>query len=266
MKADIHLLDKDLKNLLAARRKDEKYVEKKENEVYEANRQLDEAERQLRANDKERSEEFKMIRTIKINEIQKELDLSDRELDDLQDIRRKILNAYCEKNGHHYLLIENNTIDSLTVKENYQCAVCGSYDVQFVDKITKNIVAYKEEIPNEIYDDNSLDKNGKTFRMTQSEIESIETYIDYLMSLKSELCEIFGHDLYKSSRVPRGSDYRIDGFRCNCCEQFFDERQASALRDLGEIYDKYNCIPNSIPKNLSLSTYNSYQKTLKRNK
>ncbi len=203
MKNDINLLDENFKSEIVAIGANEKSI------------------RELLEKNKKKIEVIKEIRLNKINEINTEIKKNNEELDNLKKDLESLLVLYCQKKGHHYVLIdykELHKIDGHSFEYGfaqngnftYKCTICGSvtHNTQITYRYPK-VKKYTAEIPTDIYQDNSLLINGKTCQTIQEKIDELNNYIAYLNSLKTELCRLFGHDA-------KMIDY--DGkFTCNCC-------------------------------------------------
>ncbi len=175
------------------------------------------------SNNQKRVMAINEIRLNKVKEIDTEYEKIRLELTELKGKIDSILHAYCEKNGHKDILVSTRTLGltgghSFTygaermIKWSYKCAVCGGTR-NYTGKGYGNSSNHKYEkiIPDDIYDDETLAKNGKTFRMMQEEFLKLKQYLDYIYSLKLKLCELFGHDAIRTSD--------LEHFKCKCCGQ-----------------------------------------------
>lgn len=132
--------------------------------------------------------------------------------------------------------------------------------------VQSQIKKYIPVIPNEIYEDTTLNKSGKSLKIIIEEIQKLKEYIDYLESLKESLCNLFGHD---------AEPYMNERFICKCCNrtlsyrEYIDTYHAAKYRGIIPYY--YSTYPEedyiiSTRSNLSssLPSYKNYQKTRKR--
>lgn len=271
MKDDIYLLGDDFKREISA-------CESEENSLRKIEARYKEALSILKSNNEIRTKVINEIRLNKIHEIDDELKKSNLELKELLDKLNSILFAYCNKNGHRYILISSTTLGvtgahgftsgfEKIVNNTHKCTVCGG-----VIRRTETVWGYYSEqkyvqkFPDDIYDDKSITtEDGKTFRMVQEEISKMNEYINYLESLKLKLCELFGHDATMINYV--------EDFKCNCCgkimgyQEYINSHHKAKYRGIVDFY--YRTLPendyiiSSVGElDLSLPTFSSYQKTL----
>ena len=125
---------------------------------------------------------------------------------------------------------------------------------------------YERIIPDELYDDETLTTDGKSFRILQEEILKLTQYINYLYSLKLKLCELFGHDA--------GMIDDLENFTCKCCgktiryQEYIETYHRAKYRGIVDFYygtypEMDYIISSNEELDLSLPTFENYQKTLK---
>lgn len=233
----------------------------------------------LHSNWETRTKIINEIRLNKVQEINDELEKSNLELNELQGKLAKILFNYCEKNGgHKYILIESRNgagtgaFSFVGGEEHYcwrvyKCTICGhvhtfsgnSFGYPFTEE-------YCQEIPQEVYDDESISCEGKTFRMIKKEIDELKIYMDYLYLLKQKLCELFGHDATADSH---------ENFTCKCCgkhmsyAKYIDTYHAAKYKGVVDFYyAEYNgagyyMLSPGEELELSLPTFESCKESIK---
>lgn len=283
MKNDINILGDDFKTQV-----DEYLIE--EANLREVENKYNEAKKTMENHNRVRIKIMKDIRKNKIEEINEELKNAKKELENLKKEIEKIFSKYCEIHNHKYILINRKLLRSTgrhsfkegfehEMKSVYKCKVCGNEETEFHTGYGYNVpfVDFKREIPYEIYDDKSLSSSGKNIRDIEKEIEELEIYIDYLMSLKTRICELFGHD------VERISSGLSETFKCNCCgkemgyQTYITAYHKSKYKDIIPYYYRDSKeIPTTIinrpkqmtEKHFNLPSYEDYHKkmVLKRKK
>lgn len=115
--------------------------------------------------------------------------------------------------------------------------------------------------------------SSKTIKMLKNDCLNIRNYINYLLSLKERMCELFGHDVVPSDRAIYGDDC----FKCICCgknlesyEYIRDYQNAKYKNIIPYYYSRNEEIPtyivndpkNTCEENMYLPTYEEYQKNL----
>ena len=175
----------------------------------------------------ERIKKINEIRLKKIEEINTESEKSKLELIDLKRKEDSILRAYCKQNGHNYVLISQNFSANARIlspgygydhyaEYKFKCSVCKNVKISSGKNHGHYLPKkYKQEIPQEIYDDEAYAIDGKTFRTLKEEIDELKTYIDYLDFLKIKLCELFGHDSTEMNSIRY--------YDCKCCGKSISE-------------------------------------------
>ena len=273
MKKDINLLGDDFVTEVSECVKEEK-------KLNAAQKRYDKLKIEIEKNNNERIKKINVIRLKKIKEINEELNKSKDKLLELRQEIDYVFYRYCEKNGHHDVLIDKKIISSTgrhafrggfeaTMALTTKCTVCGRQKMERHTGFSGYYVVqnYERKIPHEIYDDTTLLESGRTIKIIESEISELENYINYLLSLKERLCELFGHD----ARI-LGNEY----FKCKCCEKemgYQDYINAHYRAKYSGIipfhysdpYSIYNLVqePNNInEEHLNLPTYEEYQKKL----
>ena len=199
--------------------------------------------------------ELREIRLNKIQEIESQIEKSSLELEELQKKLNIILHNYCLKNGHNDVLISSKMTGrtgdhSFRGSEyyfgmEYRCTICGrivrKMGLGYTPISPKQYKPYKQKIPNEVFDDESIAVDGKTFRAVKEEMQTLDEYINYLNSLKSRICELFGH-VVKS--IIFNGDYQ-----CLCCgkllssKRYIDSNHNAKYR--GVVNESYFCSPSS---------------------
>lgn len=273
MKDDLYILGDSFKQEISSCKSEEDYL-RKIKEKYEKLFSI------LQTNNEKRINKLKEIRLNKIKEIDAEYEKSKLELKELEDEADSILLAYCEKKGHHSDVLIDSRMLGYTGEYSflsgytrysdnmYKCTVCGRKSSSRGTRCNFSTVQkYEQKIPDDIYDDTSLTKNGKTFRMVQEEISKTAQYINYLKSLYSKLCELFGHDIL----IQRYNRYTT--VKCKCCgidmffEDYIDSCSKVKVKYRGivdsrvDYRDKGYIIPADGELVLSLPTFEDYLKT-----
>lgn len=271
MKEDIQLFGENFKSQISECKKEEDTVRKLEAKYKKS---LD----NLNKHNEKRINAINEIRLNKIQEINNELEISKSELEKLKNERQEIIDQYCKKFGHKDILIKSENrgytgahsfkYGRAAIRTNtYKCAVCGRKTGHTGETYgILNVKQYKQIIPSEIYDDTSLNKDGKTLRVIEEKINKIKEYINYLDMLKIKMCELFGHD---------AKPYFDEQFVCNCCNRIVSYREyintyhnakyRGIVPFYYSIYPEMDYIISSEGKlTLSLPTYKSYQRTLKK--
>ena len=157
------------------------------------------------------------LKLVLINSTDAEICNTRDELEMLRNDLDKFPRLYCKKYGHNYVTTDYYYIgktgshffigDEILYSFTSKCTVCGanSYiELPIYSFPDKDI--YKKELPDGIYDDQSLTINGKTYRMTEEEISRLEDYLSYLHSLKRNICNLVGHTMERKRQ-----------YRCFCC-------------------------------------------------
>ena len=98
MNHNIHIFDKKIEKMINEYNDEEEFVIRMLLEFMEKT--------------KDKVESIRKFRNSKIKEIDQELDASEQTLEQLKNRREELLDLYCKKNGHRYVLIS---------------AKCGSY-------------------------------------------------------------------------------------------------------------------------------------------
>ena len=263
MKDDIYLLGDAFEQEITTCKQEEDSVRK--------------MEATLKSNNMKRIKIINEIRLNKIKEIDAEYEKSQLELKELKGKIDSILHAYCEKNGHRDILVSSRILGStgahsftygteLILTKSYKCAICGrtrNCTGKGYSSYTKN--KYERIIPDDLYDDETLTTDGKSFRILQEEISKLTQYINYLYSLKLKLCELFGHDA--------GMIDDFENFTCKCCgktiryQEYIETYHRAKYRGIVNFYyDTYPemdyIISSTEELDLSLPTFESYQKSL----
>ena len=279
MKDNINILGDDFISEVAQYIMEERVLSEKLKEY-------NEAKNKLKKSNKKRIETIANIRTNKIEEINKELELTKKKLQNLKDEIKNIYIKYCEKNGHKLVLVNKRLIKPTgrhSFKEGfeyemvltYKCKVCGKMEKEIHKGYGYSInnKNYEKEIPYEIYDDVSLSETGKSIREIEKEIEELENNINYLIFLKERICELFGHEAKRIGTDAVGNDI----FKCNCCEKemvyrdYINAHYNAKYRDIIPYYytnSKETPIyimkepKNTQKEDLYLPTYEDYQKKL----
>lgn len=233
----------------------------------------------LHSNWETRTKIINEIRLNKVQEINDEIEKSNLELKELQDKLGRILSHYCEKNGRHKYILTYSKNGECTgafsfgggeehyCQRRYTCTICGhtyTYNGKgFGYPFTEEC---KQEIPQEVYDDESLSDDGKTYRMVKEEIGELKIYMDYLCLLKQKLCELFGHDATVDSH---------ENFTCKCCgkymrySEYIDTYHAAKYKGVVDFYYNdyigagYYMLSPGEKLDLSLPTYESCKKSIK---
>lgn len=255
---------------------------KEEDNVRSLEKQYQKALDNLETNNQKRNNIINEIRLNKIKEIEEELKISKQELEKMQAERQEILEKYCEKNGgHKYVLIKTEFLGytgthsfkygrEATRINKYQCTVCGrKKGFSGTTYVQPQLKKYKQTIPTEIYEDVSLIQNGKNLKEIEEEIKRIEEQIQYLDYLKRYLCKLFGHDVEKMN------GFFDDTFMCKCCnrvlsyQEYINTYHDAKYRGIVPFYystypEKDYVISSKGDLTLSLPTYKSYQRTLKK--
>ncbi len=257
MKNNINSFEKELEQELSEWKVQEGSF--RENET-----QYKEALSNFQINNKKRLEKIKRIRLSIIEEIDNGLEKSNLELKKLKEESNSILLSYCNKYGHKYILVSRNVLGSTNKhsfiygfqkisKNTYKCAICGRpKSITSKGYGSSSVKRYVKTLPEEIYDDNTLTTDGKTLRMVLEKISKLEEYIDYLESLKPKLCELLGHDYVEEH------DSHFTYYECKCCGKYVDY---IVKTDDADIWNNY-LLALSEKSDLSLPTFESYQKTL----
>ena len=271
MKENIELFGEDFKKQISNVKKEEDNVRKLE---IKYKKSLD----KLNEHKEKRINAINEIRLTKVQEINDELEITKPKLEKLNNERQELLYEYCKKFGHKDILIKSEyrgytgahsfKYGRAAMRTNaYKCAVCGRKTGHTSETYgVPSIKQYKQIIPSEIYDDTSLNKDGKTLRVIEEEIQKVQEYINYLEMLKIKMCELFGHD---------AKPYYNEEFVCNCCNRIVSYREyintyhnakyRGIVPFYYSIYPEMNYIISSEGKlTLSLPTYKSYQRTLKK--
>ena len=153
-------------------------------------------------------EHLKVIKDIKIKN---ELVNKTNELNKLFSIRKEILTNYCNKNGHDMVNCGGHKLSSEVIYGGYshigkqyysrwnskfeilkKCVICG-HEASYIQEKDCNYIPvnfYKEEIPDNIFDDKAYAYEGKTFREIEEGIENIRQQIESLNSLENTLSSI----------------------------------------------------------------------------
>ena len=143
-----------------------------------------------------------------MNVTEEEISKTNDEIQKLKDNLEKILRLYCKKHGHNYITINNKVLqktwessflgDGALYELTRKCTVCGDNDwLETTMFSCPDRDQYKQEIPESIYNDESLTINGKTYQMTNSEISRLEKYIEYLNELKCTLYDLIDNTIEK---------------------------------------------------------------------
>jgi hypothetical protein len=223
----------------------------------------------FKENKKNRAEELKRIRFAKLKEINEEAIKISLKLEKLCKERDTILSNYCKKNGHNYIPVAESRFDSHTMtykvphmSDYLKCSVCGrkeKYDF-WPHPETQD---YKQIIPDDVYDDVTLNENGRTYRIVIEEINKLEEYGYYLGFLRNELCRLFGHDGEMINYGGYSPDYQ--GY-CKCCGKLmpmcdYTYSRKNAMYRIFDDDDAY-LLSSDDKYEFSLPTFESYQESL----
>ena len=232
---------------------------------------------QLHSDWEVRINKLKEIRLNKIKEIDDEYEKCNLELGNLEKEANNILRNYCYKRKNHsYILIqsknggltgENTFAGSVhTFRHIYKCSVCGEiYHLSGKSAGYARIHEYKQVIPEDAYDDESLSDNGRTYRMIKEEIDELKIYMDYLILLKGKICELFGHEATADAH---------EYFTCKCCgkllrhDEYINDYYNARYRGVVDYYydsypgKNYYVISQNGELDFSLSTYESCRENI----
>ena len=223
----------------------------------------------FKENEKNRAKKLKRIRFAKLKEIKEETKKYKLEFEKLCKERDTILSNYCKKNGHNYIPVAESRFDSHTMtyivphmSDYLKCSVCGrkeKYDF-WPHPETQD---YKQIIPDDVYDDVTLNENGRTYRIVIEEINKLEEYGYYLLFLRDELCRLFGHDGELINYGSYSPDYQ--GF-CKCCGELmpmgdYIYSRKNAMYKIFDYDDAY-LLSSDDNYEFSLPTFESYQESL----
>lgn len=271
MKENIQLLGEKFENEILKCKKEEDNVRKLEKQYKKS---LD----NLNKHNEKRINVINEIRLNKIQEINNELEIYKSELERLNNEKQEILYTYCKKFGHKYILTKSEyrgytgahsfKYGRASIRTNTcKCTVCGSVTRNTGETYgVPNVKQYKQIIPSEIYDDTTLNKDGKTLRLIEEEINKIKEEINYLNMLKIKICELFGHDAEPDC---------YEHFVCKCCnrimfyQEYINTYHNAKYRGIVPFHyaiypEKDYIISSKGDLTLSLPTYKSYQRTLKK--
>lgn len=273
MKENIQLFGKNFESQISE-------CKKEEDSVRALEEQYKKSLEKLQDNNEKRRKVINQIRLDKVNEINEELKNCEEELIKLLLERQEILAAYCKKHGHNDVLIKSVFLGytgshsfkygrETNRRNEYRCTVCGRKDVfRGSTYVQSQIKKYVQVIPDDIYEDTTLNKNGKSLKAIEEEIQKLKEYIDYLESLKASLCNLFGHD---------AEPYMNETFVCKCCNrtlsyrEYIDTYHAAKYRGIVPYYyDTYPeedyIISSRSHLSSSLPSYKTYQRRRKRTK
>lgn len=224
----------------------------------------------FKENKKNRAEELKRIRLAKLKEIEKETEKFKLELEKLRKEHDAILSNYCNRVGHHYIPVadprfhRNDIIQTISpTSEYFKCTVCGrKKEYDFWPHYEAQ--DYKQIIPDEVYDDVTLNENGRTYRILIEEIDKLREYGYYLLFLREELCRLFGHDGKLINYGGNGHD-DYQAF-CTCCGELMPKSdyiysRKNAMYRIFDYDDAY-LISSDDNYKYSLPSFESYQKSL----
>ena len=238
-------------------------------------KEIESKEEQLHYDWEERINKLKGMRLKKIKEINDELEKTKLKLRELEREASDVLHNYCYRRNKHSYILSAYKYEGLTgetsfgagvhiYKEIYKCSVCGN-TCDFSVYRHRRTSEYKQDVPQEAYDDESISVNGKTYRMLKEEIDELKTYIGYLGLLKEKMCELFGHDV---------TPEQYKSFKCKCCGKYmeYDEYVLSyndvRYKGVVDFYcGEYPCKAYYVTGlcdnlDLSLPTYESYKETI----
>ena len=209
MKKDINLFGDKFEKIIFD-------CQKEESEVRELRQKYANALETLDANNDKRRELLDAIRLAKKKEIDSEIEETKKKMTENEARYAELRKKSCAENGHDYEVVKicfnptiaepygsGSTLDKGIYKVTYECSICGERKTirqQNQESIfPKNLEAHTN------YLGNRLCKSGHTLEdMLSSEYQKLESYLQYLESLKFELCHIFGHSIDKN-------------YVCRCC-------------------------------------------------
>ena len=223
MKDDINTFPEEFKTTVSD-------LKKEEDKLKEIQTKYQKLLNKMKSKYTKRSNIIKKIRKDKLDEINKEKEIAIEEISKLQELLNSILFNYCNRKGSHdYVLVStkianatkplNNAVKfsyELLIRKKYRCIVCGRSYIDIVGlselSYSNDKSHYIQKIPEEVYDDESLAIDGKTYRTIEEEKFKLEKYNDYLQFLKRKMCELFGH--YNSEARMIDTNY---SHKCECC-------------------------------------------------
>lgn len=272
----INLIEEEFKTIIKECNKEEKNISR----LIEKLRTL---KLQAQKNNKKRLELLNKIRNDKIEEVDKELEKAKKVYNGLETEIGNIKKEYCQRNGHSMKLISRKYLGDtgkhsfkhgfeMIYDLKYECQICGAQNsYTSTGYLVNSTNEFKHITPEDLKDDKSLSKSGKSYNELLKELEELKNYIEYLKSLYRGICNIFGHDLQLV-----GWDEEI--YECKCCKLrgslYGDRSHGKIHRGIYNIadnilrssYDGWNRIVNVDTKNMkfNLPSYNEYKKTLKK--
>lgn len=165
--------------------------------------------------DKKDLNKYRIKKIEQINEEIEKVELKKHE------IRTKIRELYCEYGDHKYDFFYYDMTPEMKRHRQWNVIYGDKYEIyddiivyrcEFCGSITKRIIDKKdsEEISQLSFESNLTDKKSKR-KQEQQEIynlfSELEYYYEYLIFLKEEICEIFGHDVDLSEKVMTDCKY-----------------------------------------------------------
>lgn len=262
MNHNIHIFDKKIEKMINEYNDEEEFVIRMLLEFMEKT--------------KDKVESIRKFRNSKIKEIDQELEASEQTLEQLKNRREELLDLYCKKNGHRYVLISakcgSYKCFGPEIKKRYKCKTCGA-KYSSIEKGTLDFYIaelYEQEIPENLVEDTSLTKDGISFGQIEKQIETTKSYIKYLYLLKKHMCRLFGHD---------GMEYDDGIVICKCCGSIMTKGEyvsskCSSLLDgvissenkNSKLYEEFNkiALPSQVkPKTkILLPSFPSYEEFL----
>lgn len=165
----------------------------------------------MKKKQKKDKKDLNKYRIKKIEQINEEIEKCELKK---HEIRTKIRELYCEYGDHKYDFFYYDMTPEMKRHRQWNVIYGDKYEIyddiivyrcEFCDSIIKRIIDKKdsEEISWLSFESNLTDKKSKR-KQEQQEIynlfSELEYYYEYLIFLKEEICEIFGHDVDLSEK------------------------------------------------------------------
>ena len=155
------------------------------------------------------------LKTSVMNAAEKEITKTNDELEKLKNDLEKFPSLYCDKYGHSYVTTNYRYLGRTgwgsilgeervyEIKE--ECTVCGkTYYIPALELYYRpDTCVCKKQLPEDLYHDQSLQIDGKTYQMTEAEISRLEDYLEYINSIKSTIFSLIDYTM------ERQRQYRI---------------------------------------------------------